>query len=128
MDHLRMKLAAQERIELSDQELHSFASVEGFTELVERVIESGLRNKTIHYSGLTKVSHYEWARLFAKRFNYNQDLIQAKRTSTGGSTSYVLPPLDYSLNSTQTYEILKIKPLLLEESFDLIEKKLISRS
>ena len=28
---------------------------------------------------------------------------------------------DYSLNSTQLSELLKIKPLLLEQSFDLIQ-------
>ena len=36
--------------------------------------------------------------------------------------------LDYSLNSTLAVEQLKIKPFLLEESFDLIEKKLVTGS
>ncbi|MCM2321717.1 MAG: sugar nucleotide-binding protein [Oligoflexia bacterium] len=127
LDRLRMKLARGERIEASDSELHSFAPIEGLAEVIDRVLDSGIRNKTLHYGGLTKVTLYEWARLFARRFGYPAELITAKRLTSGTASNYELPQLDYSLNSTQSYGMLKIKPLLLEESFDLIEKNLVPR-
>ncbi|MCM2276893.1 MAG: sugar nucleotide-binding protein [Oligoflexia bacterium] len=128
LDRLRMKLAARERIEVAESELHSFAAIDGLLEMIDRVLDSGLRNKTLHYGGRTKLSLYELSRLFAGRFGYDPELILAKKHTSGTTSNYELPRLDYSLNSTQTYEMLKIEPLLLEQSFDLIEKKLVARA
>ncbi|MGZ3687509.1 MAG: sugar nucleotide-binding protein [Bdellovibrionota bacterium] len=129
LDKLRMALDRGERVELQTNELHSFAGAEGFCDVIERLVETGIRNKILHYSGLTKVTYYEWGKEFAKRFGYDPSLILPKkavlRKSATNLTEEYIP--DYSLNCTATIDALKIKPLLLEESFDLLQKQLIPR-
>lgn len=124
LDRLRMSLDKGERVETSTKEYHSYAPVEGLCDVVQRLIDSGLRNRVLHYGGLTKVTFFEFAKNFAKRFGYDSSLIIPKARAMGLKEEQKIT--DFSLNSTQTSEILKIKPLLLEESFDLIEQKLIS--
>lgn len=126
MDSIRIKLSRNETIELSDETLYSFAPVDGLVEFTERLIESGVRNRTIHYGGLTKVTPYEFARRFAKRFGFNEKLIRAKKIESHPLHGEP-EKADFSLNFTQGVELLKIQPFLLEEGFDLIEKNLISR-
>jgi dTDP-4-dehydrorhamnose reductase len=128
LDKLRMALDRNERIELSPNEVHSYAPIDGLVDVIARTAESGIRNKILHYGGLTRVSQLEFGRAFAKRFGYDGRCISPR----AGTTERKFPqpgkdPLDFSLNSTQTMELLKIKPLFLEESFDLIEKKLVPR-
>lgn len=127
LDRLRMRLDRGERIEVLDDEVHSYAPVDGLADLVAQVAESGLRNKVLHYGGLTKVSQARFALEFAHRFKYDPGLIVVKKRYSKSASAYELPQSDYSMNSTQAVESLKIKPLLLEEGFDLIEKKLITR-
>jgi dTDP-4-dehydrorhamnose reductase len=120
-----MALYRNQTFDASNQELQSFVAAEGFTEVVRKLIDSGLKNKVVHYGGITKVTYYEFARLFAKRFKYDESLILPKarmKTSSALAENFIF---DFSLNSSQTIETLKVKPLLLEESFDLIEKQLI---
>jgi dTDP-4-dehydrorhamnose reductase len=125
LDNLRITLDRGQSLELQTHEQHSFALVDGFVDLIIRLIETGVRNKIVHYGGLTKTNYGELARTFAKRFKYDPSLILPPRSppKIGGEDLI----LDYSLNSTHAVEMLKIKPLLLEESFDLIEKLLVPR-
>jgi dTDP-4-dehydrorhamnose reductase len=126
MDRIRMTLDRGQKIELSVDELHSFVSIYGFTDCIARILESGLRNKILHYGGLTKVSYFDFGRSFAKFFGYNSDLIipkssvASKKKGVSGEQ-----PRDFSLNSSQANQTLKINTLLLEESFDLIQKQLV---
>lgn len=128
VDRLRMCLERKIRFEASPYEIHSFAPVEGLCDLFRRVIESGVKNKVVHYGGLTKMTYYEFAVTFAERFGYDKRLIVAKGTmfkKAGFADDHVF---DFSLNSTNAVDTLKVKPLLLEQSFDLIEKKLVPAS
>jgi dTDP-4-dehydrorhamnose reductase len=122
LDRLRMSLDRNKRFEANQNEIHSFGLVQGFCDTVQRLIESGVRNRILHYGGLTKLSTYDLTREFAKRFKYDPNLIVSPGTA---SSEGLETNLDYSLNSTQSTETLKIKPLLLEESFDLIDQQLI---
>jgi dTDP-4-dehydrorhamnose reductase len=125
LDRLRMRLDRGKPVELPENEVHSFAPVEGLADLIGEIIaHPTVRNRTLHYGGLTKMSWADFGRAFAKRFGYDQKLIVP--VTTGRDDKREL--LDFSLNSTQAVEQLKIKPLLLQESFDLIEKKLIARA
>jgi dTDP-4-dehydrorhamnose reductase len=123
-DRLRMALSTQQRHYALQQEIHSFAPVQGLTEAIHRIIELGIRNKTLNYGGITKVSHFEFARLFAKHFKLNPALVTPRKLGAISTFDQNLT-LDFSLNSSATTELLKIKPLLLEESFDLINQNLI---
>lgn len=108
LDMLRMKFDRAQPVELSDRETHSYAPVEGLTELVALAVESTLKNKIIHYSGLTKVSAFEFAQQFAKTFGYPENLVSTPQEDEAEIE-------DYSLNCSHAIELLKITPLLLAE-------------
>lgn len=122
LDRLRITLGKGDRIELSKQELQSFAPVSGLVELVARLVNSNVRNKVIHYGGLSKMSYYDFAVEFAKRFKFDPSKI-APTVLAPGMENYFF---DYSLNSTYAATNLKIKPLLVQESFDLFEQELVA--
>jgi dTDP-4-dehydrorhamnose reductase len=123
LDRLRMRLDRGKQVELSDSEIHSFAPVEGLADLIGEIIaHPQVRNRSIHYGGLTKMSWADFGTAFAQRFGYDPKLISPVSAARDDKKKF----LDYSLNSTQAVEQLKVKPLLLQESFDLIEKKLIA--
>lgn len=125
LDRIRIALDKGERFDVKAYELHSWASVYGLGEMVEAVIQAGLRKKVLHYGGLTKMTEYDMAVQFARRFGFDPGLINAIRPSQyetlGEAALY-----DYSLNSTEAAKLLKLQPLLMEECFDLIEKKAIT--
>ena len=123
LDRLRMSLDRGEKVELPTTELHSWVPIGGLTDLIARLVDSGPRNKVFHYGGLTKVTEFEFGKLFAKRFGYDPNLILPKRY---GNLMTDKPIYDYSLNCSQVVETLKVKPLLLEEGFDLFENELIA--
>ncbi len=127
LDYLRIKLSKNERIELYGAELHAHIHVSALVGLIARLVDSGPRNKTLHYGGLTKMTDIDFARAFAKRFGFNSDLIHPGRNAPKKWSGESSIP-DFSLNSTQVSESLNVKPLLLEESFDLLEKELIPSS
>ncbi|MGC8000619.1 hypothetical protein, partial [Salmonella enterica] len=81
LDKLRMVLDRGQRIEISGQELHSFAPVTALADVVERAAESGIRNRTLHFGGLTKVSYHEFARAFARRFGYDPNLVLLQKSA-----------------------------------------------
>lgn len=125
LDQWRMKLDRNEKFEVGFQEIHSFAHIEGFCDIVGKLMNSGIKNRVVHYGGITKMSLFELAQAFAKRFDYNPNHVIAKRykhRKTGISEDFIF---DFSLNSTYAVQTLKVKPLLLEESFDLIQKQLV---
>lgn len=125
IDYLRTKLDRGEKFEASPYETHSFAPIHGLCELLKRIVDSGVRNRMLHYGGLTKMTSFEFCRAFAKHFKYDPNLVVPKgiiQRKAGLPENYVY---DYSLNSTQAVESLKIKPFLLQEGFDLIQKNLV---
>ncbi|MDR3608893.1 MAG: sugar nucleotide-binding protein [Oligoflexia bacterium] len=143
LDRIRMSLDRGRTLELNDHHLHSFAPVTGLVDVLSKVISSmtvssgpaaktSLKNRTLHYGGLTKVSLAEFARVFAKRYRYDPKLILPQAISTRAARTQMVVgdigmshPGDFSLNSSATIELLKTKPFLLEEGFDLIDQKLV---
>ncbi len=127
LDQLRISLDQNQRVEADANTLHSFAPVSGLCEIVPKLIDSGIRNRILHYGGLTKVSFKTFAIEFAKRFKYDPSLIIPKTYMNAKGHIEEGEKNDLSLNSTQLVETLKIKPLLLQEGFDLIDQQLIPR-
>lgn len=131
-DRLRSGLARGQPVTLPNDEVHSLAPIEGLLDLTEKLIESGPRNKTLHYGGITRLSFYELGKIYAKRFGYNPDLVQVGKPNQppvlASGIHTALPAgsrLDFSLNSTLAVQALKIQPLLVEEGLDLVEKQLV---
>ncbi len=127
-DRMRMSLDRKIRFVANNQELHSYGLVDGFCDVIQRLIESGVKNRVIHYGGLTKITEYELAREFSKRFKYDPALVSVSDRPNKKSAKNSLSQLDFSLNSSEAVEILEAKPLLLEQCFDLIEKQLVFSS
>jgi dTDP-4-dehydrorhamnose reductase len=73
-----MKLDRNERIEAPCNQLHSFTLVKSLGSLIARAIESGIKNRVLHFGGLSKMTHYEFAKYFATRFDYDPNLIIPK--------------------------------------------------
>lgn len=122
LDYLRLRLDRGRNVEVNNDEIHAFAPVQGLVGLINQLIEQPpLKSRLLHYGGLTKLSVGDFARAFARRFGYDPALVITRSTESKGEK------LDFSLNSSHAAELLKIKPFLLEEGFDLIEKELIAR-
>lgn len=126
IEKIRIKLERKEPMELPTDMKHSFASADGFVDFITTLVESPIRNKILHYGGLTKMTFYEFATEFAQRFDYDSKLIMETQQTTKQLFERTL--FDYSLNFTETAKLLKFKPLLLEEGFDLLEKQLTARA
>jgi dTDP-4-dehydrorhamnose reductase len=110
VDSMRMKLDRGKPIELSNKELQSYAPIDNLTQMIQAVIESTVKNKILHYCGLTKMSAYEFAQQFTKAFGYPENLISMPKDDKNEDE-------DYSLNCTQSIELMRIKALLLSEGF-----------
>lgn len=127
LDQIRMKLEKGQKFEVSDMDVQNYAPVYGLVDLIIRLVDGGPKNKILHYGGLTKVSQYEFAKRFAKFFGYDPSLILPGRPEhlkkMGEKAVF-----DYSLNFTETVNTLKVKPFLLEEGFDLLKQKLLTRT
>ena len=126
MDQIRMALDRGERIELPNHEIHSVSHVSALSDMLVRLVESGVRNKVLHFGGLTKLTEYEWGIRFAKRFGYDPAMIVPCREVFMRYGFASVSHGVYSLNCKLAVEHLKIKPLLLEECLDLIDQQLIS--
>jgi dTDP-4-dehydrorhamnose reductase len=122
IDRLRFALASGRMVKLDHNEYHSFAPISGFLELMTQICMSGVRNRILHFGGLTRMTYFELGRAFARRFGYDPNLVQIKLRYRNEVIER--PEYDYSLNCTQTMETLKIKPLLLEQTLDLLDQHL----
>lgn len=120
-DALRRALAQGRPIRVKSDEVHNFAPVEGLVQTIVAAMENGSRNRTVHYGGLTKLTHMEFAKAFAKHFGYDPGLVSAAPPGRANEEHRLF---DYSLNSSKTLTDLKLSPLQLEEGFELLRKKL----
>ncbi len=135
-DRLIHALSHRESLSLPSSDLYSFTHISTLVELIARLVDAGIRNKTIHCSGLTRASYFDFGQLFAQRFGFDPSLLVASGAAVPGVSggyqggksaisSAGVQHLDFSLNCSQAAETLKLKPLLLEECFDLIEQDLV---
>ena len=115
LDKLRIRLTLGQKVELPENELYSYAPMSGMTDAIQRIIESGAKNKVFHYGGLTKLSPYELAKRFAREFGFNPDLIIPRRSVAVKKSTDIA---DFSLNCSQLMSSLKVKGFILDEIMD----------
>jgi dTDP-4-dehydrorhamnose reductase len=135
IDKILHALQTKTPITLPSNDLYSFTHVEVLVETVARLIDAGFKNKILHLGGLTRVSYYDMARHLAMSLGFDPSLINPSGQGVPGASggyqggksaiSAALANLDFSLNCSSVVENLKIKPLLLKESLDLIKQDLI---
>jgi dTDP-4-dehydrorhamnose reductase len=114
-DRMRRALEAESRIELLDDEYHSWATVSSTVAAIEAMVERGTRGSLFHFGGLTRLTTYEIGKEFAKALGYDpgvisHSLIPKKRPLQKGVP--VLPEgekFDSSLNSTAIIRALNVK-------------------
>lgn len=99
----------------SKKSIHNPVHISQLVELVEKVIDQDVINRTIHLGGLTKVSMHELAMRVTGLLGYDTSLIETGDSITNTQVN------DFSLNFTQTIRSLKIQPLLLEQSLNLLK-------
>lgn len=118
IDKLRMKLQKGERVELPENEFHSFLSIDILIKAIDWVILNETKNAIYNLGGLTKLSWYEFGKVLADKLGFNSNLIVNGKGNFESS-------VDFTLNSSEFIKQSEIDTLILEESLDLFKNKLI---
>ncbi len=111
-DRLRRALSMEQTIGLSRRMVHSPVHISRLVAIVRKVLETDIKNTVLHVGGGTRLSEYDLGVEIATRFGFKQGLIQ------GGETHGVKD--DFSLNTTRTLKALKLAPVSIEESIELL--------
>jgi dTDP-4-dehydrorhamnose reductase len=115
LDHIREKIIHESKVSMSSRYIHNPVHVSFLAEVVKNAIERDIRNKILHVGGLTKISFFEFAKRFVEEIGLSPELVESSDTVA------VTSPIDYSLNFSETLNLVEAKPLLLEQSFDLFK-------
>ena len=115
LDKTREEIVHQKKVQTSSRYIHNPVHVSFLAEVIERAVEKDLRNKTLHVGGLTKISLFELTKRFIKEIGLPTDLIECTDADSTAN------PIDYSLNFSETLNLVEAEPLLLEQSFNLFQ-------
>jgi dTDP-4-dehydrorhamnose reductase len=124
IDTLRYNLSRKIPVTIKNSEYFNFSPIQGLVSLVELALDLGIHNEIIQYGSLTRMTYFEVATLFAKKFKYDPSLIlpgaDTELTAAGRKAK-----MDYSLNMTHVIDLLKINPLFIEQCLDLLQDEFI---
>ncbi len=113
LDRWRETLLLGKPLKVPSKTYHNPAPVSALIDTLKQIIAQEIKNKTLHVGGLSKVSPFEIAKLFAKKFGYSSETIRISDEQSNAN-------YDYSLNFSETLKLLQTEPLLLEQCLDLI--------
>lgn len=113
IDQWRETLFLGKTLSVPGKKFHNPVVIGQLVDTIKYVINTNMKNKTLHIGGLSKVSMFEMATLFATQFGFNTELIKASDENT---SAY----FDYSLNFSETLKALQTEPLFLEQCLNLI--------
>jgi dTDP-4-dehydrorhamnose reductase len=88
--------------------------------MIIEIVERGISG-VYHLAGTIRTSRYNFARLIAKHFNLNEQLIIP--TTSDQIKWLARRPKDSSLNVQKAQQILKNKPLEIEESIRIMKNE-----
>jgi dTDP-4-dehydrorhamnose reductase len=115
IDQLRVNLLTGKGMKLEQHRLHNPVHVKSLVGVIQKIIEKEVRNKTLHWGGLNKVSLYDLAHLFAEHHHLDAQKIEATDADALAVAS------DYTLNFTQTLRLLQMEPLSLIQSLEMLK-------
>jgi dTDP-4-dehydrorhamnose reductase len=115
LDHLRGNEITGRHKGYAGNSFHNPVHVGELARMIQKIIETDVRNKTLHLGGLTKLSLLDLAGRFLSEFGYSDSPLP---DSTPASSTVAQ---DFSLNFTQTLKLLKTEPLILKQSLDLLQ-------
>jgi len=125
LDRLRIALERGETCDVTNQEFQSFGTVYGLVELVSRVTESGLKNKILHYGGITRTTYYDMCIKFCERFGFDPRFIRGERyiqKMKGRQPD----EFDFSLNCSEAMKIFKLKPQTIDDCLEQLGEKCVN--
>lgn len=114
LDQIREKIIHKNKIQMPSRYVHNPVHISFLAEVIDHAIEKDLKNRILHVGGLNRISLYDLARRFVEKIGLPTELIERAETQS------VTTPIDYSLNFTETLKLVEAKPLLLEQSLDLL--------
>ncbi len=117
-DRIRMKLERGQTVELPENEVHSFLSMDIVLKAIDWVIQNETKNKTYNLGGLTKISWHEFGTQIANTLGFNPTQVVPVKAQFEGDK-------DFSLNGSELVRMLEVDPLVVEEGLDLLKKKLV---
>ena len=113
IDQLRESLVLGKKLELVSRTFQNPVHISFLVAAIREALIQEQKNKTFHIGGLSKVSPFEFAQIFAHFLKLDPELITAMDAEAHGV------PNEYALNFTHTLNMLKLTPLHLEESLAL---------
>lgn len=117
-DRLRAELQSGAPLEYSDEEYHSWLPVSDAVLAIENLIKKSHKDSLYHLGGLTRLTPYEMAHLFAKTLGCEgKEILKKKKIITKGMIP--LPEgakLDFSLNSSEIIRSLDVSTSPIEET------------
>jgi dTDP-4-dehydrorhamnose reductase len=115
LDQIREQIIHSKKVRMPSHNIHNPVHVSFLADVIERAVEKDLRNRTLHVGGLNRISLYDFAKQFVKAIGLSPDLVELSDPASHAT------PSDYSLNFTETLKSVEAKPLLLQQSFDLLK-------
>jgi dTDP-4-dehydrorhamnose reductase len=115
------KLRKGEKVRALTDQWNSPTLNVNLAEMIVEVVERRLLG-TFHLAGATRISRYDFARLIARKFNLDERLIQPIMSN---EISWIAQrPRDSSLNVEKASRTLKIKPLDIHRSLEILRSEL----
>jgi dTDP-4-dehydrorhamnose reductase len=118
------KLGNKENVKVVTDQWNSPTLNTNLANMILEVMERGISG-VYHLAGATKTSRYNFAKLIAKHFNLNDQLIIP--TISDQIKWLARRPKDSSLNIQKAQQLLKNKPLEIEESIRMMKNEMISK-
>lgn len=118
-DAIRMKLERGQRVDLPDNEVHSFLNINIVLKAIEWAAAEESTSKSYNLSGLTKLTWYDFGVAIANSLGLDATLIVPVR----GQFEEVV---DFSLNGSDLIRKLQIDPLILDDGLDLLKQQLVA--
>ena len=115
IDQLREAIFSGKTASYSNKNFHNPVHISFLISAIRESIRLDLRNKIFHVGGLDKVSLYDCAKIISGFLG-----LDTHRVEVAGSSSQLVTS-DFSLNLTETLRTLKLEPLSLKDSLELLK-------
>ncbi len=116
IDQLRESLFCGRTVSFTKKSYHNPVHISFLTRVIQECLKHDLKNQIFHIGGLSKVSMFECAQILAASL----DLDYTKIDSSDQLPQSLIN--DYSINLNQTLRALKLEPLSLQDSLELMKK------
>jgi len=115
------KLKKKEKVKIVTDQWNTPTLNTNLASMILEVIERKITG-TYHLAGATRISRYEFAKLIAKNFGLDEQLIMPTLSNQLKWTAK--RPKDSSLNTQKAQQTLKNKPLKIEQAIKIMKKEI----